>query len=77
MFQVQGNRAYRKLLPKFSTGQPAKPTPSRSYNINMESTGQEEKRTLPEPQETSYEYTQQQEDFYPLEFDQEQKPNDI
>jgi hypothetical protein len=51
--------------------------PSRSYNINMENTGQEEETTLPEPQKTSYEYTQQQEDFYPLEFDQEQEPNDI
>jgi hypothetical protein len=26
MFQVQRNRTYRKLLPKFSTGQPAKPS---------------------------------------------------
>lgn len=51
--------------------------PSRSYNINMENTGQEEETTLPEPRKTSYEYTQQQEDSYPLEFDQEQEPNDI
>jgi hypothetical protein len=64
MFQVQRSRTHRKLPPKFSTGQPANPTPSRRYNINMENKGQEEKTTLPEPQETSYEYTQQQEDFY-------------
>ena len=43
----------------------------------MENRGQEEETALPEPRETSYEYTQQQGDFYPLEFDQKQEPKDI
>ena len=51
--------------------------PPRSYNINMENAGREEETALPEPRETSYEYTQQQENFYPLEFDRELKSNDI
>ena len=51
--------------------------PPRSFNINMETAGREEETALPEPRETSYEYTQQQENFYPLEFDREQKSNDI
>ena len=43
----------------------------------MENAGREEETALPEPRETLYEYTQQQGNFYPLEFDQEQKSNDI
>lgn len=74
---VQPNGTYRKLLPKFSTASQRNLPPPRSYNINMENTGRKEVTTLPEPQEASYEYTQQQEDFYALESDQEQEQNDI